>query len=66
MILTKEKQIELQKLAQPLSDFLQENCNPHALITIDYTTVNLLEGVAGNQLQLKEDRIAQANRKILA
>lgn len=64
MILPKEKSIELKKLAQPLSDFLQKNCNPHCLITIDYTTVSLLEGVMGNQLELQEDRVMQANRKI--
>ncbi len=45
MIITKEKMAELENAAAPLVNWLQENCDPHCIATVNQVHVELLEGV---------------------
>jgi len=42
--MTEEQQKEFEILARPLIRWLNDNCNPHSLITIDVDSATLLSG----------------------
>ena len=46
MIITEEQRAEMGRVARPLIQWLNENCNPHTQIVVDCTRVELLEGCA--------------------
>lgn len=46
MIATKEQQEELKKAAQPLMDWLKDNCHPHYTAIVDSERTQLVEGIS--------------------
>ena len=46
MIPTPEERQELQQAAQPLMQWLWENCHPHCTVIVDSERAELVEGLA--------------------
>ena len=49
MTITKEQSEQILEAAKPLIQWINENCHPHTKITVDHTSVELMEGVATNR-----------------
>ena len=45
MIVTTEQHQDFQVAAEPLIKWLNENCHPHVMATVDCNRAELLEGV---------------------
>lgn len=54
MTLTKEKQDELYKAAQPLLDFCNDNLHPHCKIIVEQGSVECVEGVCASPFPVKD------------
>ena len=46
-MLTKDQIAEFEKLANPLMEWLNENCNPHTIIIIGVDSAQVYSGEAG-------------------
>jgi hypothetical protein len=51
MTITKEQSEQMLQAAKPLIQWINENCHPHTKITVDQTSVELMEGVATNRTE---------------
>jgi hypothetical protein len=46
MILTKEQRAEFEKAAEPLIQWLNNNCHPHVTVIVTTDSAELSEGIA--------------------
>lgn len=47
MIISEEERKEFEEAARPLIKFLNEHCDPHAVVIVDAMHANLHNGVCG-------------------
>ena len=45
MILNEQQRKEFEDAARPLMEWMSKNCHPHVTAIVDYSRVELLEGV---------------------
>lgn len=46
MVITKEQQDELLQAAKPLIQWINENCNPHAIVLVTLSSATLIAELA--------------------
>lgn len=47
MLMNPEQQKEFEIISRPVMKFINDNCDPHAIVVIDGTNAQLTEGVCG-------------------
>ena len=53
-MITAAQRAEFQKLAEPMMLFLQREFHPHVTAVIENTTAQLMEGLVGHVIDLKD------------